>query len=53
MSSNRRATIKPNKSSYAMAPNSRDRPKVIIEQEGIAIAAFDALNRMIDTIAKL
>jgi hypothetical protein len=36
-----------------MALNSRDRSIDIIEQGLIAIAAFDALNRMIDSIAKL
>jgi hypothetical protein len=36
-----------------MAPNSRDRSIVIIEQGVITIAAFNALNRTIDSIAKL
>jgi hypothetical protein len=36
-----------------MAPNSRDRLIVIIEQGVIAIAAFNALNRTIDSIVKL
>lgn len=53
MSSNGRAILEINKSSYAKAPNSGDRPKVIIEQGGIDTVAFDALNKMIDSIAKL
>ena len=36
-----------------MTPNSGDRSIVIINQGVIAIAAFDALNRTIDNIAKL
>ena len=36
-----------------MAPKLRDRPIVMIEQGVIAIAAFNALNRTIDSIAKL
>jgi len=36
-----------------MAPNSGDRLIVIIEQGVIAAAAFDALNRTTDSIAKL
>ena len=36
-----------------MAPNFGDRSIVIIEQGVIATAAFDALNRTIDSIAKL
>jgi hypothetical protein len=36
-----------------MAPNSMDRSMVMIEQGVIAIAAFDALNKTIDSIAKL
>jgi hypothetical protein len=36
-----------------MAPNSRDRLIVIIKQGVIATTAFDALNRMIDSTAKL
>jgi len=36
-----------------MAPISRDRSIVIIEQGVIAIVAFDALSRTIDSIAKL
>jgi hypothetical protein len=36
-----------------MAPNSRGRSIDIIEQGLIAIAAFDALNRTTDSIAKL
>ena len=36
-----------------MAPNSGDRLIVIIEQGVIATAAFDVLNRTIDSIAKL
>jgi hypothetical protein len=36
-----------------MAPNSRDRLIVIIEQGVIAIAAFDTLNKTIDKIANL
>ena len=38
---------------YTTAPNSRNRLVVIIEQGVITIAAFDALNRTIDSIAKL
>jgi hypothetical protein len=53
MSSNRRVIFELNKSSYATAPNSGDRPKVIIKQGGIGRVASDALNRMIDSIAKL
>jgi hypothetical protein len=53
MSSNYRAIFELNKSSYATAPNSGDRPKVMIKQGGIAIVAFDALNRIINSIAKL
>jgi hypothetical protein len=34
-----------------MAPNSRDRLIIIIEQGVIAIAAFDALNKTINSIA--
>jgi hypothetical protein len=34
-------------------PKLEDRPIVMIEQGIIAIAAFDALNGMIDSIAKL
>jgi hypothetical protein len=48
-----RAIFELNKSFYATAPNSGDKPKVMIEQGGIATTAFDALNRMIDSIAKL
>jgi hypothetical protein len=36
-----------------MALNSGDRSIVMIEQGVIAIAAFDAFNRTIDSIAKL
>ena len=36
-----------------MAPKLEDRPIVIIEQGVIARAAFDALNKTIDNIAKL
>ena len=36
-----------------MAPNFGDRSIVMIEQGVIATAAFDVLNRMIDSIAKL
>ena len=36
-----------------MAPNFGDRSIVIIKQGVIAIVAFDALNKMIDSIAKL
>jgi hypothetical protein len=36
-----------------MAPNSEDRLMVMIAQGVIAIAAFDALNRIIDSRAKL
>src|ERR1700733_872355 len=36
-----------------MAPNSGDRSIEMIEQGLIAAAAFDALNRMTDSIAKL
>jgi hypothetical protein len=36
-----------------MAPNFTDRSIVIIEQGLIATAAFDVLNRIIDSIAKL
>ena len=36
-----------------MAPKLGDRPIVMIEQGIIATAAFDALNRTIDSIAKL
>jgi hypothetical protein len=36
-----------------MAPNFGDRSIVIIEQGIIAIEAFDALNRTINSIAKL
>jgi len=38
---------------YATAPNSGDRSIVMIEQGVIATAAFDTLNRVIDSIAKL
>jgi hypothetical protein len=37
----------------ATVPNSGDRSIIMIEQGVIAIAAFDALNRTIDGIAKL
>ena len=37
----------------AVAPKLGDRPMVIIKQGLIYIAAFDALNRTIDSIAKL
>jgi hypothetical protein len=36
-----------------MAPNYKDRLIVVIRQGVIAIAAFDALNKTIDSIAKL
>jgi hypothetical protein len=36
-----------------VAPKLGDRPIVMIEQGVIAIAAFNALNRTIDNIAKL
>jgi hypothetical protein len=36
-----------------MAPNFGDRSIVMIEQGVIATAAFDAINRTIDSIAKL
>jgi hypothetical protein len=36
-----------------MVPNSGDRSIVMIEQGVIAITTFDALNRTIDSIAKL
>jgi hypothetical protein len=36
-----------------MAPNFGDRSIVMIEQGVIATAAFDALNKTIDSIAKL
>jgi hypothetical protein len=36
-----------------MAPKLGDRPIVIIEQGVIATASFNALNRTIDSIAKL
>ena len=36
-----------------MALKLKDRPIIIIKQEVIAIVAFDALNRTIDSIAKL
>jgi hypothetical protein len=36
-----------------MAPNFEDRSIVMIEQGVIAIAAFDTLNRTIDSTAKL
>jgi len=36
-----------------MVPKSRDRLIVVIKQGVIAIAAFDAPNRTIDSIAKL
>jgi hypothetical protein len=53
MSLNHRAIFELNKSSYAASPNSGNRPKVMIEQGGISIVDFDALNGMIDSIAKL
>jgi hypothetical protein len=36
-----------------MAPSSRDKLIVIIKQGVIAIVAFNALNKIIDNIAKL
>jgi hypothetical protein len=42
-----------NRSFIPQAPNSRDRLIVIIKQRAIAITAFDALNKMINSIAKL
>ena len=36
-----------------MAPNSRDRSIFILEQGTIATACLDALNRMMDSVAKL
>jgi len=36
-----------------MVPNSGDRSIVIIEQGVIALATFDTLNTMINSIAKL
>ena len=50
VSSNLRTIFKLNRSSM---PNSGDRLIVIIEQGIITIAAFNALNRTIDSIAKL
>src|SRR4051794_11097665 len=38
---------------YATVPNSRDRSIVIIEQGVITLATFDALNTIINNIAKL
>jgi hypothetical protein len=38
---------------YATAPNSGDRSIVMIQQGVIATAAFDALNKTIDSTAKL
>jgi hypothetical protein len=36
-----------------MAPNFGDKSIIMIEQRVIVIAAFDALNKTIDSIAKL
>jgi hypothetical protein len=51
--SNLEAIFELNRSFYAKAPDSGNRSIVIIEQGVTAIVAFDALNRMINSIAKL
>jgi hypothetical protein len=50
---NFRVIFELNRRLYIIGPNSRDRSIIIIEQGVIAIAAFDALNKKIDSVAKL